>query len=149
METKYRFHWYIYLVSWSIPVFLLIAQTITRPIYKYAYHDILTWVFVSSSLLIAIVSSTGYCAVNDKGLRLYSGFKNKYIAYDEIKHIVLLSPQKLMGISAHVCIFSKDKKIYIISWTKNYEELLKRVVTEAEKRGIQGIDQRVVDLLCK
>jgi hypothetical protein len=57
------------------------------------------------------------------------------------------TPKRFMGILVRVGIFTKDKNITIISWYKNYKEILKRVVAEAEKRNIQGVDREVVALL--
>jgi len=105
------------------------------------------WVLASISLIGAIINLFTYYTVSDKGLVLYSITKKISINWDDIEHIVLLSPQKIIGISVSIGIFNKDRKISIIPWIKDYKEILKRVLTEAEKRGIQGIDQRVVDLL--
>jgi hypothetical protein len=93
VEIKYRFHWYVYLISWAIPIAFFISRMEDRPIYNNTFHDVYTWFFLSLTVFFAIVGSTGYCAVSDKGLRLYSFFENKYIDYDEIECVVLL-PQK-------------------------------------------------------
>lgn len=143
MKTKFRFHWYVKLISFGVPLFILAlpAWREARP------HDIFLWAMASISLIGVIINLFTYYTVSDKGLLLYSIPKKIKIDWDDIEHIVLLSPQKSIGISVRVCISAKGKKIYIISWIKDYKEILKRVLAEAEKRKIPGIDREVVALL--
>lgn len=145
MVRKYRFRIKIHIISVLVVAFLILLYILSSYTTEKSSLDVIYLIGIIMASFGFVVNLLAYYSIEQDGIRLKSIIKSTKIKWSEILYVKEQSAGKLVGLS--IAIVSKDKKINITPWTKDYKVLLGEVVMNYKNEESACISQNVLELL--
>jgi hypothetical protein len=121
-------------------LFALVTFLISLPVLfmgdaRYVWYIFCIPGFILECIGLIDIAFFTYKSVDDKGILTKTFSVTNFIEWDEVYGVYFDGNNKFYKFV--VVIQGKDKKTTVISWFKDYKELIKIVVDECKKRNIK------------